>query len=111
MVFVESQAFTHRLAQLAGASADDVLRQIQDELMENPERGNTVKGTGGVRKARAANPARGKGKRGGFRYLFIYLKHRQHIHLLYLLDKDEQDDLDNDQRKALRKMTADLKRL
>ena len=67
-------------------------------------------GLGGIRKARAANPARGKGKRGGYRYLFLYLEHKQHIHLLYLLDKDEQEDLDDDQRKALRKMVADLKK-
>jgi len=39
------------------------------------------------------------------------LEHKQHIHLLYLLDKDEQEDLDDNQRKALRKMVADLKKL
>ena len=36
---------------------------------------------------------------------------KRHIHLLYLLDKDEQEDLDDNQRKALRKMVADLKKL
>ena len=100
-----------RLTDLAGHSADDVLRQMQDELLQNPERGNMVQGLGGIRKARAANPARGKGKKGGYRYLFLYLEHKQHIHLLYLLDKDEQEDSDDNQRKALRKMVADLKKL
>ena len=111
MVFIESRAFTRRLIDLAGHSADDVLREMQDELVQNPERGNMLQGLGGIRKARAANPARGKGKRGGYRYLFLYLDHKQHIHLLYLLDKDEQEDLDDNERKALRKMVTDLRKL
>ena len=110
MVFIESRAFRRRLSDLAGNSADDVLRQMQDELVQNPERGNIVQGLGGIRKARAANPARGKGKKGGYRYLFLYLEHKQHIHLLYLLDKDEQEDLDDNQRKVLKKLVADLKK-
>ncbi len=51
------------------------------------------------------------GKRGGYRYLHPYLEHRAHIHLLFLLDKGEQEDLSTEQRKALRRMVAELKRL
>jgi len=110
VVYIESSAFTKRLIQLAGTAADHVLRQIQDDLAQNPGRGDAVKGLGGIRKARAANPMRGKGKRGGYRYLFLYLERRGHIHLLYLLDKNEQGDLDEEQRKTLRKIVADLKK-
>jgi hypothetical protein len=39
------------------------------------------------------------------------LEHKQHIHLLYLLDKDEQEDLGENERKALRKMVIDLRKL
>ena len=59
--------------ELAGDSADEVLRGIQADLLENPEKGSIVQGLGGIRKARAANPARGKGKRGGYRYMHLYL--------------------------------------
>jgi hypothetical protein len=111
VVFVESQAFTRRLHQLAGASAHEVLRGIQDDLLKNPEKGDLVEGLSGVRKARSANPARAKGKRGGYRYLHLYLRRRDHIHLLFLLDKDEQEDLTAEQRKNLRLMVAALKRL
>ncbi|MGE5321243.1 MAG: type II toxin-antitoxin system RelE/ParE family toxin [Actinomycetota bacterium] len=68
-----------------------------------------MQGLGGIRKARIGNPARGKGKRGGYRYLFLYLENRGHIHLLFLLDKDEQVDLANDERKALRALVAAIK--
>ena len=101
---------TARLHRLAGASALDVLNSIQADLIKNPERGDLVQGLGGIRKARCSNPVRGKGKRGGFRYLFLYLEDRNQIHLLYLLDKDEQEDLSVDERKALRAWVSEIKR-
>jgi len=109
VVFIESRSFTRRLGELAGRSEHDLLRRIQDDLLENPGRGRVVKGLGGIRKARMSNPARGKGKRGGYRYLYLYLERREHIHLLFLLDKDEQEDLTTGQRKLLRAMVAELK--
>jgi hypothetical protein len=57
------------------------------------------------------NPTRGKGKRGGYRYMHLYLKHRDHIHFFFLLDKDEREDLTTEQRRNLRLMVAELKRL
>lgn len=98
-----------RLQQLAGASALDVLNSIQADLLRNPARGDLVQGLGGIRKARCSNPARGKGKRGGYRYLFLYLQNQDRIHLLYLLDKDEQEDLSNDERRVLRALVARIK--
>jgi len=53
---------------------------------------------------------RGKGKRGGNRYFYLYLEHRQHIHLLLMLDKDEQVDLNNEERSAIRGLVTELKK-
>ncbi len=111
VIFIESRPFTQRLAELAGDSAGDVLERIQADLLGRPEKGSIVRGLGGIRKARASNPSRGKGKRGGFRCLYLYLGSRDHIHLLFLLDKGEQEDLSDDQRKTLRRMVAELKSL
>ena len=109
MVFIESKAFTRRLHELAGGVADSVLADIQNALLENPARGDMVKGLGGIRKARLANPARGKGKRGGFRYMFLYLERRSHVHLLFLFDKNEQEDLNPAQRAFLRELAGRIK--
>jgi hypothetical protein len=68
-----------------------------------------VQGLGGIRKARCSNPGRGKGKRGGYRYLFLYLQNQDRIHLLYLLDKDEQEDLSSDERRVLRTLVTRIK--
>ena len=43
--------------------------------------------------------------------MHLYLQHRDHIHLLFLLDKNERADLDAKQRKVLRQMVAELKKL
>jgi hypothetical protein len=109
MVFIESGIFTARLDALAGRSAADVLSQIQRDLMLNPGKGSLLRGLGGMRKARTSNPARSKGKRGGFRYFYLYLKNRQHVHLLLLLDKNEQADITNAEKKALKRLVDAVK--
>ena len=109
MVFIESRAFTRRLLDLAPGVADAVLANIQRDLLKNPDCGDLVAGLGGIRKARISDPSRGKGKRGGFRCMFLHLEGRSHIHLLFLFAKDEQDDLDAEQRTFLRELVGRIK--
>ena len=109
VVFIESQAFTRRLHQLAKETSNSVLTNVQGALLDDPARGDIVKGLGGIRKARVSNPGRGKGKRGGFRYMYLYLERRKHIHLLFLFDKDEQEDLTAAQRAFLKQLVDRIK--
>lgn len=109
VVYIETSAFTRRLHKLCGSSADVVLSGIQSDLLKNPLRGDIVQGLGGVRKARYSNPLRGKGTRGGYRYLFLYIEYRDHVHLLYFLDKNEQEDLTNEERNVIRGFVAAIK--
>ena len=66
------------------------MAKIQSDLVQNPQRGDIVKGTHGVRKARVADPSSPRGKSGSYRYLYLYLEHAGRIHLLYLFSKGEQ---------------------
>ena len=100
--FVQSRTFTTRLDNLAGQYADEVLSEIENDLLKNAEAGTMVPGTPGLRKARAADPNRNKGKRGGFRYMYFYLERHGQVFLLLLYSKDEQDDLTTEQKKWLR---------
>jgi len=90
VVFVESAAFIRRLRALAGVEENNVLRGIQNDLIEAPTRGDLVPGLGGI--------------------FYLYLEHRQHIHLLFILDKDEQEDLSTDERTIIRGMVTELKK-
>jgi mRNA-degrading endonuclease RelE of RelBE toxin-antitoxin system len=100
--FIQSRRFTARLDALAKGNADEVLLQIENDLLQNPERGPVITGTGGIRKARAADPSRGKGKSGGFRYMYYYIEQDDQILLLLIFSKDEQDNLTAEQKKWLR---------
>jgi hypothetical protein len=109
VVFIESRVFSRRLLALGKDGSMEVLSAIQSDLLDNPERGRVVQGLGGIRKARAADPGRGKGKRGGLRYLYLYFMSDQEVYLLYLFDKDEHEDLTPEQRKLLRDLAAESK--
>lgn len=109
MLFIEFRVFTERLHRLAKDHAESVLLAIQEDLLSNPQRGTVVPGLAGVRKARVENPARGKGKRGGFRYMYYFLERDDEIYLMFLFDKDEQEDLNENQKVALRRAIAALK--
>jgi hypothetical protein len=103
------RVLTERLHRLAKGDADTVLRAIQEDLLDSPQRGTVVPGLAGIRKARAENPARGKGKRGGFRYMYYFQERDEEIYLLFLFDKGEQEDLNQKQKAALRTVVAELK--
>ena len=107
--FIEFPAFTNRLLALARDRADEVLLEIQSDLLENPERGRVIQGTAGVRKARVADPTRGKGTRGGFRYMYYYIERDGQVFLLMIFSKNEQADLTNVQKKMLKQAIFGLR--
>jgi len=50
LTFVETPVFVEQLAELAGKAQMELLYAIQDDLMTDPERGDLLKGLGGLRK-------------------------------------------------------------
>jgi hypothetical protein len=61
LVFLETPVFTRLLGDYL---TDESYRELQRALMENPEMGDVMPGTGGFRKVRWEDARRGKGKRG-----------------------------------------------
>lgn len=90
---------------------DDLgFRALQDELMANPEAGDVIEGTGGLRKLRFLDKRRRKGKRGGLRIIYYWWDEGLQFWLFTLYDKDEMTDLTPSQRKQLKAMIkAELK--
>lgn len=72
--------------------------------MLNPQAGNTIPGTGGLRKLRFADERRGKGKRSGLRVIYYWWDAGSQFWLFTVYDKDEMEDLTTLQRKALREV-------
>ena len=79
--------------------SDEELGAMQNRLLENPEAGEVIIGSGGMRKLRVA--LRGRGKRGGARVIYYRFTERQQILLLLIYDKSRADDLTADQKRAL----------
>ena len=100
-VFVELPAFERHRADYLD---DDAYRKLQSLLMLNPQVGDTIPGTRGLRKMRFADERRGKGKRSGLRIIYYWWDTGSQFWLFTIYDKDEMSDLTPSQRKALKEM-------
>lgn len=102
MVFIESQLFTKLLPNYL---SDEEYQQFQRALMTQPDLGEVIQGTGGIRKIRWSSQSKGKGKRGGIRIIYYHQNIRGQIYLLTLYAKNEITDLSSEDKKILRTMT------
>ncbi|HHQ2450020.1 TPA: type II toxin-antitoxin system RelE/ParE family toxin [Klebsiella pneumoniae] len=102
LTFIELQGFSKRRQVLL---QDDEFRAFQEILINDPEAGDTISGTGGFRKIRWGRP--GMGKRGGVRVIYYNVTKKGRIYLALIYPKNEQDELNQEQKKMLRQV-ADL---
>lgn len=70
-------------------------------LAFNPEVGNKIPGTGGIRKLRVGLESKGKGKRGGERVIYYFHSQAMPLALLAIYAKGEKIDLTADEKKEL----------
>ena len=106
-VFIELPAFEQYRADYLD---DDGFGHLQVTLMANPEAGDLIEGTGGLRKLRFRDVRRGKGKRGGLRVIYYYWMSGSEFWLFTLYDKDEMSDLTPKQRTVLKdRLKGELK--
>ena len=105
--FVETTEFTRSIS---GSLPDEAYAALQQVLMANPDAGAVMAGCGGLRKIRAADARRGKGKRGGARVIYLYVPIAKRFYMLDIYGKDEKDDLSADEKKLLRRLADQLKR-
>ena len=102
MVFIEAAPFTKYLRDYLN---DDEYGELQSFLIEQPEAGDLIQGTGGLRKLRWGLD--NKGKRGGIRVIYYWQVSEDQIYLFTLYAKNEMSDLSSDEKKALKNMLED----
>ena len=98
-LFVELPAFErNRLDYLT----DEAYRGLQNEMLKDPEAGDVITGTGGLRKLRYGDATRGKGKRGGLRVIYYWWDPKKQFWLFTIYDKDELSDLSPKEKAVLK---------
>ena len=102
---IETDAYL-RDAKDAGMSLDEMTAAV-DLVAGEPEAGDVMQGTGGVRKARLAG--RGKGKSGGYRIVWYFGGEDIPVFLITVFGKGEKANLTQGERNTLRKMTGTLR--
>jgi len=86
--FIETRLFTRLVA---GYLSDDEYRELQNALIANPDLGDVVPGSGGVRKMRWR--AAGRGKRGGYRVIYFAKLAQGVIWMLTIYPKNVADNI------------------
>lgn len=101
-------AETHAFARSAAKIwSEDEQAELVDHIAHNPEAGDVIPGTGGVRKLRWARS--GSGKRGGARVVYFYYRPDCPLYLLLAYAKARMTDLSADEKKAVAAFAATLK--
>ena len=90
MEFIEAPPFA-RFVDTYLSEAD--FRALLAALLENPEAGDVMPGTGGFRKYRWRDAARSKGKRGGLRVIYYYFPDDQQVWFVAVYGKNDVADL------------------
>ncbi|MBI5195108.1 MAG: type II toxin-antitoxin system RelE/ParE family toxin [Nitrospirae bacterium] len=99
MTIIETPIFTRRIQVMLSY---EEYRLLQAHLVNKPDVGKVMSGSGGMRKLRWS--AKGHGKRGGIRVIYYWFMSKDVILLLFAYAKNEQDDLTKEQLRQLRKV-------
>ena len=101
--FIETSIFTRQIKAIA---TDDELKALQVELIAQPEKGDLIQGTGGLRKIRMATGQQGK---SGSARVIYFLATAEVIYLVLAYAKNEKESLTAAEKADLKKLTQLLK--
>lgn len=102
MLFIETSIFTKQIKVLV---TDDEYRQLQQELLTKPDKGDVIKNSGGIRKIRCAQGH--KGKSGGIRVVYYWVSVDQQIFFLVAYPKSVKDNLTDKETAILRQLVKE----
>src|SRR5689334_22995803 len=89
--FIQFEAFAAKWKRLK--LTDEDLQALEEQLAENPEAGDVMSGTGGLRKVRFAPPSWHMGKSGATRVCYVHIVRADAVGLMTLFSKSEKPNL------------------
>ncbi|MFQ5547752.1 MAG: hypothetical protein ACE5FV_05650 [Woeseia sp.] len=103
MEFIETSLFS----KIRDSYFSDLeFHMLQLHLMDQPDAGDIIRGTGGARKIRWG--VEGRGKRGGVRIIYYWITKDHQILLLTLYAKNEAKDLSEAAKKEIKRIIKGL---
>lgn len=110
--FMTNRLLTVAETQLFIRQAADVWNDAErnafiDFIAANPEEGDMIPDTGGIRKIRWSR--QGSGKRGGVRVIYFYHDPAMPLYLLMVYAKARQGDLSPDEKRRVQSLVTALK--
>lgn len=87
---------------------DTNLRELEQELLKNPQAGDVIEGTGGARKLRIK--LENHGKSGGARVIYLDVFKKEKLYFLFAYPKNVQENLTANQKKAIRNIIEEIKK-
>lgn len=100
--FIETRLFTRLVLEYL---SDDEYGALQQALVEDPESGPVIPGSGGVRKLRWAAP--GRGKRSGYRIIYYVKRANGVIWMLTMYPKHVAENIPAHILRQIRKEVED----
>jgi hypothetical protein len=104
--FIETKAFESLISQIRDK---DLERQIKNAILQNPEVGDLISGTGGLRKFRVADKKSSKGKSGSYRVLFLDLPKYEVTYLILIFPKTIVANINASLKAQLKKNVTEIK--
>jgi len=104
ITIIEFPAFLSQIGYSISAEERD---EFINFIAKNPEAGDIIPGTGGVRKVRWGS--KNKGKSGGIRVIYYFYDEQAPVFLLTVYGKNEQENLTAEQKKQISALAQILK--
>ena len=104
MTVVETRAF---LSDVSRTMTEADREEFVTFIAANPQRGDLILGTGGIRKIRWG--IKGQGKSGGLRVIYYYHSERMPLFLLTAYGKSVKSDLAESEKVVMSRLVQELK--
>ncbi len=104
--FIEVPLFTKRWNEIGLIDRDLLTLQIM--LLNDPQSGPVIEGTGGIRKVRF--PLKNRGKSGSVRVCYVDFAEYDVIYLITAYTKAEQENLTAEEKSILKKLVKSLRK-
>ena len=102
--FIFSAIFDKRWKELG--LTDEDLQELEHFIMDNPDAGDVIKGTGGLTKLRWNLP--NIGKRGGIRVLYVDFVRQKTVVFVNCYSKKEKENISDNEKAMYKKLIKEI---